>query len=372
MQGGFLMPTFWLTTSTGRRTSAIPGLVYRSIHGGYDVVEAGLNVAIRLLAPTPGVPSPSTLEHERFLAVLNGVWGDHLAASRNPLAIEMAFRHDGVPFLPESSAIRAAIKTPCSKVLVLVHGLCMSDLDWQQNGHDYGAELARDLGYTPVYLHYNTGLRISTNGKRFAELLERLVRAWPEPLEELTVLGHSMGGLVARSAAFYAERDNHSWRRQLRRLVFVGTPHHGSRLERAGHWADQFLNVTPYSAPFRRLGASRSAGIMDLRHGSVVDEDWQGHDRLGHLRDIRHPVPLPAGVECFALAATLGTSDGDAKDRLLGDGLVPVNSALGIHRDLNRHLAIPPSHQWVGCAMSHRDLLRRPEVYGKLQEWLGS
>jgi hypothetical protein len=158
----------------------------------------------------------------------------------------------------------------------------------------------------------------------------------------------------------------------LRRLVFVGTPHHGSRLERAGHWADQLLTVTPYSAPFVRLGASRSAGIIDLRHGSVVDEDWQGHDRLGYHGDVRRPVPLPAGVQCYAFAATLGTSDDDPRGRLMGDGLVPVDSALGIHRDPRRNLAIPPSNQWVGCAMSHRGLLRRPEVYSQLRQWLSS
>ena len=198
------------------------------------------------------------------------------------------------------------VGTPGRKLLVLAHGLCMNDLSWEQNGHDHGAQLARDLGYTPVYLHYNTGLRVSTNGKLLAGLLERLVAAWPEPVEEITVLGHSMGGLVARSAAHYAEQDNRTWRPQLRRLVFLGTPHHGSRLERAGHWADRLLDVSPYSAPFQRLGASRSAGIVDLRHGSVVDEDWQGFDRLGHRWDRRRHVPLPAGVECYALGSHPG------------------------------------------------------------------
>ncbi|MGE5602173.1 MAG: esterase/lipase family protein [Nitrososphaerales archaeon] len=370
--GRFGAPSRLLGASTEGRTGAIPGLVYRSIRAGYDAVEAGLGIGGSLLGRATGSASSWTPERERGLAVLNGVWGHHLAASRNPLAIEMAFRHAGAPLALEPCALRAALGAPGSKLLVLVHGLCMNDLSWQQDGHDHGAELARDLGYTPVYLHYNTGLHISTNGKCLAELLEKLVEAWPAPVEELTILGHSMGGLVARSAVHYGELDKRTWRDRLRRLVCLGAPHHGSRLERAGAWADRFMDATPYSAPFKRLGATRSAGITDLRHGSVIDEDWQGAGRFEHRRDVRCLVPLPDGVECYALAATLGTEAGDAKDRLLGDGLVPVKSALGIHRDPERNLAFPPSHRWVGYEMSHLDLLRSPEVYAQLQEWLAS
>jgi pimeloyl-ACP methyl ester carboxylesterase len=203
-------------------------------------------------------------------------------------------------------------------------------------------------------------------------LLERLVAAWPEPVEELAIVGHSMGGLVARSALHYGSLEGQAWRRQLRHLVFLGTPHHGSRLERAGSWASLLMGLTPYSAPFQRLGASRSAGITDLRHGSVLDEDWQGPEWSGRRLADRQPASLPTDIRCYAVGVTLGMRAGDAKDRVLGDGLVPLKSALGIHRDPQRHLAFPHERRWVGHGMSHLDLLRRPEVYEQLREWLGT
>ena len=59
----------------------------------------------------------------------------------------------------------------------------MNDLQWSRDGHDHGTALAADLGYTPLYLHYNTGEHISTNGRRLANLLESLVQEWPQPVE---------------------------------------------------------------------------------------------------------------------------------------------------------------------------------------------
>ena len=151
--------------------------------------------------------------------------------------------------------------------------------------HDHGAALAEDLGYTPVYLHYNSGLRVSTNGRRFAETLESLVREWPVPVRELVVVGYSMGGLVARSACHYGKLAGYDWPGRLSQLVFLGTPHHGALLERAGSWVDALLGVSPYSSPIARLGGIRSDGIRDLRYGHVID----------HTGDSTEPVAAPRG-----------------------------------------------------------------------------
>nr|HPG81543.1 alpha/beta hydrolase [Piscinibacter sp.] len=148
------------------------------------------------------------------------------------------------------------------------------------------------------------------------------------------------------------------------------TPHHGAPLERAGHWVDLVLGATPYAAPFARLGKVRSAGITDLRHGHLLDEDWVGRDRFARGGDRRQPVLLPENLRCYALAASLGAQGGALKERLLGDGLVPLDSALGVHKDPARALDFPPERQWVGYGMNHLDLLGRPEVYAKLKEWL--
>ena len=257
------------------------------------------------------------------------------------------------------------------KALVLVHGLCLTDLHWLRDGHDHGQALARDHGYTPVYLHYNSGLHVSANGCRLAGLLEQLVDLWPTQLDELAVVGHSMGGLVARSACYYGQLAHHKWLRRLRTMVFLGAPHHGAPLERGGHALDFLLALSPYSAPFTRLGKARSAGITDLRYGNLRDEDWLEQDRNGLGSDPRQPVALPDGTACYAAAATLGKRRGPVSDKLVGDGLVPLDSALGRHVRPELALALPASHQWVGHGMGHLDLLSSRAVYAQMSQWIG-
>ena len=245
----------------------------------------------------------------------------------------------------EKTALAQRLPGATAKLLVLVHGLCMNDWQWRSESaagpHDHGQLLAQELGYTPVYLHYNTGLHTSANGRQFAGLLEQLLRAWPQPVEELTLLAHSMGGLVARSACHYAEAAGQAWPAQLKRLVFLGTPHHGAPLERLGSWVDGVLGGNVVTRPFAKIGQLRSAGITDLRHGNVLEADWQDADRFEQAPDARQALPLPAGVACHAVAATtVAQGDGplapvrEALSRkMLGDGLVPLESALGQHEE---------------------------------------
>jgi len=325
-------------------------LVYGSIKGVTDLAGAGLDLALQELAPALGEGEASP-EREAVVAALNGVLGDYLEASDNPLAIEMAIHHD------EPDTTRA------HRLLVMVHGSCMNHLQWLRDGHDHGVALASDLGFTPAYLHYNTGRHVSTNGRALAEVLDQTVRDWPAPVDEVVVLAHSMGGLVSRSAVHIAEQEDLAWRKLLRSMVFLGTPHHGAPLERGGNWVDVLLGVSRYSAPFVRLGQIRSAGVTDLRYGNLLDADWEGRDRFEMAGDARTPVPLPSGVSCYAVAGDLS--------RVAGDGLVPVDSALGRHDRPEMSLDFPETHTCMAKGTAHLDLLDRGEVYDTVREWLG-
>ena len=352
------------------RTAGVSGVVYKTIRGVTRVVGGSIESLLALVAPALPVDDHS-VEREAVVAALNGVLGDYLAATANPLATPMALRRGGRAIDLEKAALKAGPWQAGGRLLVLVHGLCMSDLQWSRRGHDHGAALARDLGYSPVYLHYNSGLHISINGRAFANLLERLVDQWPAPLERFVLLGHSMGGLLARSALHYAAQAGHRWPARLDDLVFLATPHEGAPLERAGHWIDILLGATPYAAPLARLGNLRSAGITDLRHGSLVDEDWVGRDRFAPGKPLPRAVPLPNRVRCYAIAASLGREGGELKERLLGDGLVPLDSALGRHRDPDRSLHIAQDRQWIGYGLNHLDVLDDAGVQARLCEWLG-
>ena len=350
-------------------TGGISGLVYRSVRGVTRAVGFGIDVALGQLAPLIG-KTRSSPRREAALAALNGVLGDYLAATANPLAIRMQVRRAGMALELNRTALAAALPQGTGNIVMLVHGLCMNDLQWQREGHDHGAALARDLGCTTLYLHYNSGLHISTNGRAFATLMQALHDAWPVPIESISIVGHSMGGLVARSACHYAKQSRATWQMKLRSLVFLGTPHHGAALERAGNRVDLLTAISPYTAPFTRLAKIRSAGVMDLRHGNLLDSDWQAVG-INHAPDNRTPVPLPARVACHALAASKGAQPAStSRRRLPGDGLVSVRSALGLHDDPALALKIPATRRKFCYALGHFDLLSSTEVYVILRDWL--
>ena len=355
------------------RTRGIAGLVYKTVRGVTRAVGGSVDTLLAALAPAiaerADLPSP---EREAVLAALNGVLGDHLARTANPLAIRMAFRRGGRALPLHRAALATAVPGAGEKLLVLIHGLCMNDLQWRRsNGHDHGEALAAALGFTPVYLHYDSGLHVSTNGRALANQLEQLLDNWPRPIARFAIVAHSMGGLLARSALHYGRATKQHWPDRLDDLACLGTPHHGAPLERAGQGVDLLLSATPYAGPFGRLARLRSAGITDLRHGNVVDEDWLGGDRFEGATDRRQAVPLPAGPRCFAIAGTLAR-EGDLKDKLLGDGLVPVASALGKHRLARRTLKFAPDRQRVFEQTNHLQLLSSAEVFEQLRAWLAA
>jgi hypothetical protein len=339
----------------------IARLVYGSIRAIARLTGVTAEVAISALPERAATSSP---EREKVVAALNGVLGDRLVETDNALALPMRLRLEGAPrdapFAPPGDGASG-------RLLLMVHGLCLDDTSWAQP-----SGLARELGYTPVYVHYNSGLHISTNGRELARLLEELVSSWPVPVEELSILAHSMGGLVARSACHAAVEQNLSWPRVLRRVVFLGTPHQGAPLERLGSFVHGALGAAGHTAPLARLGGLRSAGITDLRHGSLLDTDWQGRDRFARNSERPRPVPLPAGVECFAIAASRRARPAGVTDRLVGDGLVPVPSALGDDGDPARALGLAADRRWIARRTGHLQLLRSVEVAAQVRSWLAA
>lgn len=315
-----------------KRTRGITGFVYRSIRGTTSLVGAALDAALSGVEKLVGdkLPAGPSKQRDAAVAAINGICGDHLERTGNPLAVAMRLHFDA-----------SVERKP--HVLLLVHGLCMTGAQWNHQGHDHGAALAQPLGATPVYASYNSGRAIETNGAELASRIAQLLAAWPVPVQSLTIVGHSMGGLVARSAAAYAATANMPWLQQLRALVFLGTPHHGAPLERGGNWVHRALGVSPYLAPFARISGLRSEGITDLRHGSAV--------------------ALPAGVACYAVAGSLGPG-------LVGDGLVTVDSAFGRHPNPARALDFPAEHLFLAEGAGHLDLLASPAVAGQLERWL--
>ncbi len=360
------------------QTRGITGLVYKTVQGVAQLVGKGTESLLTSLQPLLDKIEQEPQEsapREAVLAALNGVMGDRLVEGDNPMATPMTLRFNNEALNWEAMPDKAQLT---GKVLIVVHGLCMNDLQWAVQHDDesvnHAETLAAKLGYTPIYVRYNTGLHTSQNGQMLSNQLELLSALWPVPLTEISVLVHSMGGLVTRSAVHSAQQGKRQWVKKLKNIVFLGTPHHGAPLEKAGNWIDVLLGVTPYSAPFKRLVELRSSGITDLRFGNVLDSDWQGEDRFKPKTQQeqvdREHLPLPEGVACFTVAATLAAKRSLAADRLVGDGLVPLNSALGVHSDPARSLVFSKSSQMVVYRTNHMAMLGSAEVGEQLVTWL--
>lgn len=305
---------------------------------------------------------------EQAIAILNGAVGDHLARTDNGLATAMAW-------VPRQHP-------PAKRVVVLVHGLmCTEDIWTHEDGEDYGSLLARDLGFSPRYVRYNTGLPIADNGAALNALLAKLVREEPG-IEEIVPLGYSMGGLVIRAACHEVTtatathdaeaRASGDWLSKVKKVIYVGTPHLGAPLERVGRVLSKVLAAIP--DPYTRLAAEladlRSDGVKDLGDADLRHEDRARRVARLSLRDPRHPVPLLPSIQHYLVAGTLW---GDVRfARLFGDAIVPVPSSTnGACIDAST-LALPPSHVRLLEGVSHVVLPHDPRVYEHVKEWCAS
>jgi pimeloyl-ACP methyl ester carboxylesterase len=307
---------------------------------------------------------------ENALGILNGTIGDYLARTGNGLATPMTFVHDGAPMAVRRDVLARAYPDATSRVVVLLHGIMCTETVWTlPEGGDYGAFLARDFGLTPLYIRYNSGLAIADNGVAFADLLESLINEWPVPVEEILLLGFSMGGLVARSACHVASGERYHWLPRVRRAIYVGTPHLGAPLERAGRTLTKVLRAVgdPYARLVAEIGDLRSLGMKDLGDANLRHEDRAPGRADLALRDARHPVPLLPSIQHYLVAGSLAVHPQLAA--LFGDALVPLASGTNGLRASSGTLALPPGHVKVLADMGHMTLAHHPHVYAQIREW---
>jgi pimeloyl-ACP methyl ester carboxylesterase len=343
------------------------------VYGAIRMASSGIGALARagagVAAETSDGPALSASQRGRMaLAALNGLIGDELEEKPSPVRIELALRHGGYDLPAEPAALTGAYPDATGRVVVFLHGLMENDESWRRNeravGGTYGSRLRADLGFTPLYVRYNTGLHISQNGRRLSELLDVLVGSWPVPVSELVLVGHSMGGLVARSACAHAGEHELPWLGGLRHVVFLGSPHGGAPMEKAVNVAAWALGVAPESRPFASVLNDRSVGIKDLRFGYLSDADWHERDADALLDNARADVPLNEGVGHHFVVATVSAEPTHPVGHVVGDLLVRVRSASGhglaVTAEDVRHLG----------RLNHFDLLNHPLVYEQIHGWL--
>ncbi len=349
----------------------------RIARGAYTVARGSVATLVRAGAKAVSLTRPAdatSIEHSPVgriaVGALNGAFGDSLRQRRNRLAIEMTVRRSNRDVAIGADTLATAFPDATPRLAVFLHGLCETDEAWRlaASRHvPYGSRMQTELGYTPLYLRYNTGLHISENGQTLAALLDELSAAWPVEVQEIVLVGHSMGGLVSRSACHYgAESD---WTGNVRHVFTLGAPHRGAPLERAANAASSALRAVPETRPFANVLNRRSVGIKDLRYGYLVDECWLDQDCDAFLSNTGREVPFLRSANHYFVCATLSREADAPVGRLIGDLLVLPASAWD-HDGRGQRMRFPV-HQYrhVG-AVTHFDLLNHPAIYEQMRNWL--
>lgn len=385
----------------------LAGFIFASIKATNNTVRIGSDWIIKRVAPSLDQTMPASPQREAIVSVINGVCGDHLTQTGNSLAIPMQLRvlldsigpqektstgetlsnDQNSELKPNASSDTKTIKhafeifpkniasknpgfLPSKHLLIAVHGLCMSDLEWTSDQHNHIETLAAENDYTAIYALYNSGRHISKNGQELCTQIADLLETWPTAVKSITFVGYSMGGLLTRSALHYAKKQDQAWLKKVDKVVYMGTPHHGAVMERGGFWLHKGLTYSPYTSPLAALARVRSAGITDLRYGNVQDEDWICQDEHEDNSDNRVATPLIDGIQHYAIAASLSKQPGDRIGKLLGDGLVHPSSATGRHNNPMLELTLEDKQTRIFYDLGHLEMLHDARVMNQLSKWL--
>lgn len=309
-------------------------------------------------------------------SILNGIIGDYLEKENNDLRIEMGFYYHNQPVPLESNAIKEMYPDITSKICILVHGLCANEFEWKLCGtekQDYGERLQNDLGYTPLYLRYNSGLHISENGKKFSTIISTLIDAYPIKVDEIIFICHSLGGLITRSACNDGKEHDADWTNKVKRLFFLASPHLGAPFERFGNILTYTLKAinNPVTQLIGDIINLRSNAIKDLRYGYIKDEDWKGYDPDELLEDNRNNDSLFTNAEHYNIAASLTENPEHPFNKYIGDPLVTLNSAFGKSEVVEKNISFPKEGQAVFPKTGHINIANCNDVYKQIYYWCG-
>jgi pimeloyl-ACP methyl ester carboxylesterase len=350
----------------------------RTIYGSVRLVSSVARASLGIGATAIGRHrSVLPLWHSPFgagmQAAANALWGDEFERRTSPMHMEMGIRDaEGGSVANDAESLAMAFPTATSRVVVLLHGLGKTEHCWSSDADDTGdtvglPSLLGAEGFTPLLVRYNTGRRVPDNGATLAALLEEVTTNWPVAVDEIVLIGHSMGGLVARSALHVGESQGHEWAHKVGHIVGMGTPHFGSPIEKGAHLASRLLGRAGLGRPLAEFVDGRSAGIKDMRHGTIHDVDCDD-EYANPAGSYMVEVPPIDGVQLHHAASVITDRGTHPVGVLVGDLVVRVNSALGISS--NGH--VEAANVRVFGGLNHLGMLLDPEVQSQVREWIAS
>jgi pimeloyl-ACP methyl ester carboxylesterase len=280
-----------------------------------------------------------TRDHSRA-AVRAALFGDSVPGSRLGLTISAPWDPGKIP-------------------LILIHGLASSAEAWRELTNDIlGSEELRGR-YQIIHYTYATNESFLATATRFRrELAEFLavVKYDPNVSPKLVLIGHSMGGLLAKSVAVdsgttlwdttfrvpvEALRADDAVRRTFEDalllqpwpsvglIIFMGTPQHGS--DKADGLLGR-LSASLLRLPADYVNLTREIGLRDSQE---LQPDIRSEFTSGRMTSVaslspHNPLmqaygelPIVAGISFYSI---MGTATHDARGRT-SDGYVTVESA---------------------------------------------
>ncbi len=340
---GIAVPAGWVRQAH----DLIAGGIYAAVHHGSGGV---LSAGAMLESQIPDSDMPPGRLASGVRSALNAAFGDHLAQMGNVLAIDMGLYRDDAPVAIDTASLRQAFPDGCDRLCLFIHGLAFDEHCWlpaNAGELDFGEQLQADFGLQPLYLRYNTGLPIADNGAQLSALLDSLVARWPVPVRELVLIGHSMGGLIARQACEIAAASRAAWLNQTGMLLCLGSPHLGSPVERLGEFTAQALKLTRITAPLAKAGDARSQGIKNLRHGPGAQ------------------AATPHRIALRFIGSTLTDDVDHPLAEWFGDGLVTLGSATD-------HPVTGNVESARLGGIAHMGLTSDARVYTRIKDWLSA
>ncbi|MEO6472098.1 MAG: alpha/beta hydrolase [Aeromicrobium sp.] len=373
MHGAISQRAFGATRFIGGHVpESLHDAVVTSIYGAISGVLRVSSGSVRALSARGiGRPVENSMVGRRIVAAVNGLIGEELRMLDDPQAIKMSVRHEGEDIVATPFPIKQVYQDATSHMVIFLHGLCESDESWFQRqkivGTNSVTRISEDTDGTPVLVRFNTGLHVSENGRHLDALVHQLVEAWPVKVTRITLVGHSMGGLVVRAATNYATAAGEIWPQMVKDIVCLGTPHTGARLEKVAHLGSRLLRFWPETTPFSTILETRSPGIVDLRHGYISHDEWEGQDLTAQWGlDRIAAAPLPH-AEYHFVAATLGASQRHPFSTILGDLLVHFSSATGMGK--TGPIVEGASFEYLHST-DHFALLNHPQIGDWVVAWL--
>ncbi|HEY6635518.1 MAG TPA: alpha/beta fold hydrolase [Acidimicrobiia bacterium] len=331
-----------------RVVDGLTASVYSTVRFGGAAAGAAISVGAELadrrrsLRPVWATPGGKYVQ-----SIMNAVWGDRFEEDASPFGIELGLRDSlgrRVAITPDS--LRHSFPRPSGRLAVMVHGLGENERSWES---DDGTGLAGGLeadGFSVLRLRYNTGRTVTDNGSDLADLIENVCETWPVLVDEIALIGHSMGGLVVESAVVAAHESEQAWVEKSSHLVALSAPHLGSPIEKLVHLVSRSLGLFRESRPLGAFLDQRSAGIRDLRHGPTIDG--------GPLGSVEHHL----------IAGSVTTDPSHPLGVLVGDLVVRVPSATRKGRNVDTEVLV------IG-GRNHAGLRHDPEVVARIRSWLG-